>query len=104
MDEAAVKVAEAEESLKLFEFLWCWPFCNAGDFDRVHLDLSLEDDDARVLNEELVEGAFFGFEMEIIFGEAGEDVMGELVEGGEIVVEDEDVVEVDDEVIPVDEI
>ena len=36
-----VKVAKAKERLKVFEFLRLWPFCNAGDFGRVHFDFTM---------------------------------------------------------------
>ena len=104
LDEAVVEVAKAEKHLELFKFLGCGPFCNAGDFYRVHLDLTLGDDDTKILNGELVEGAFFEFEVEVVFGEAGKDVVGKFVKESEVVVEDENVVEVDNEVILVDEV
>ena len=66
--------------------------------------MTLGDNNAQVFDRKLVKGAFFRFEVEVIFGEAGKDVVSELVEGSEVVMEDEDVVEVDDKVVLVDEV
>ena len=100
----AIKVAEAEESVELLEFLGCGPFCDARDFDGVHLYLALGDNNTKVLDGKLVEGAFFRFKIEVVFSEAGKDVVSQFMEGREVVVEDEDVVKVDDKVILVDEV
>ena len=46
----------------------------------------------------MIKRAFFGFEVEVIFGKAGENFMGEFMEVRKIVVKHEDVIQVDYEV------
>jgi hypothetical protein len=66
LDEAVVKIAEAEERLKFFEFLRLWPFSNAVEFSRVHFNLAVGDCDAQVVDQCLVEGALFGLQIKVI--------------------------------------
>ena len=66
--------------------------------------MALGDDDAKVLDRELIKGAFFRFEVEVVSSKAGKDIVSQLVEGGEVIMEDEDVVKVDNEVVLVNEV
>ena len=96
LDEATVKVAEAKEGLEFFNCLWLGPLGDARDLSRVHTDASFRDNDAEVFDGGLIEGTFFGFEEEVVFLEAGEDVVGEGVKELQGGVEEENIIEVDD--------
>ena len=90
-----IKVTEAEERLKFFEFLGLGPICNGGKFGRVHFNLAMGDNDTKILNESLIKRAFLGFEVKVIFGKVGENFMDKFIKVGEVVIEHEDVIQVD---------
>ena len=50
-----VKVNKACESLYISPVLWGEPIADSGNFNRVHLDLVLQDDQSKVLNLLLME-------------------------------------------------
>ena len=75
LDKATVKVAKAKEGLEVLEFLRLWPFCNAGDFGRVHSNFAMGYYDAKVVDGSLVKGTFLGFQVKVMFGETGEDIV-----------------------------
>ena len=49
-DKAMVEVNKAYESLHVSLVLWGGPVTDSGNFNRVHLDLVLQDDQSEVLN------------------------------------------------------
>jgi hypothetical protein len=104
LDEATVEVAEAEEGLEFFNCLWLGPFGDTGDFGGIHCNRSFRNDDTEVFNGGLVEGAFLGFEEEVVFLEAGENIMGKSVEELQGGVEEKNIIEVDDEVSFIDKV
>jgi hypothetical protein len=65
-NERAIKVTKAKEASYFFHSGWCWPVRNTFDFDRVHLNFTLSNDDPDVLNLLFVEEAFLWFEEEVI--------------------------------------
>ena len=75
LDEATIEVAKAKEGLQVLEFLRLWLFCNARDFGRVHSNFAVGYYDAKVVDGSLVEGAFLGFQVKVMFGETGEDIV-----------------------------
>jgi len=58
LDEAMVEVNEAYESLHISPVLWDRPLVDSGDFNRVHHNLVLRDDQSKVFNLLLVELTF----------------------------------------------
>lgn len=79
LDKSAVEITEAEEGLEIFEFLREWPVGNAGKFCRVHFDLAMRNDDAKVVDRRLVKGTFLRLEVEVVFGKAGQDLVSKGV-------------------------
>ena len=57
--------------MEFFNGLGLGPFGDAGDFGGVHGNGSFRNDDAEVFDGRLIEGAFLGFEEEVVFLEAG---------------------------------
>src|SRR5712671_2024767 len=95
LDEATIKVAKAEEGLEFLNGLWLGPFGDTRNLGRVHGNRSFRNDDAEVFDRSLVERAFLGFEEEVVFLEAGEDVMGKGVKEWQGGVEEENIIKVD---------
>jgi hypothetical protein len=62
------------------------------------------DDNAKVVDGSLVERALFGFQVEVVFLEVGEDFVGEGMNVRETGVEEQDIVQVDNEVASVDKV
>jgi len=62
LDEAMVEVNEAYESLHISLVLWDGPLVDSGDFNRVHRNLVLRDDQSKVFNLLLVELTFLQME------------------------------------------
>ena len=58
LNEVAVKVAEPEEGLEVFDVFWGGPFCNARNFSRVHMDLAFSNDNTKVFNGSLIKSGF----------------------------------------------
>src|SRR5712672_3385440 len=104
LDEVTVKVAKAQEGLEFLNGLWLGPFGDTGNLGRVHGDGSFGNDDAEVFDRSLVERAFLGFEEEVVFLEAGKDVVGKCVKEWQGGVEEENIIEVDDEMAFIDKI
>src|SRR5712672_394259 len=104
LDEATVKVAEAEEGLEFLNGLWLGPFGDTGNFGRVHGDGSFRNDDAEIFDRGLVERAFLRFEEEVVFLEAKEDVVGKGVKEWQGGVEEENIIKVDDEMAFIDKV
>ena len=50
LDEAMVEVNEAYESLYISSVLWNRPLTDSGDFNRVHRNFVLQDDQSQVFN------------------------------------------------------
>src|SRR5712671_1791723 len=80
--------------------------CSGSRFHlgRVHGDGSFRNDDAEVFDRSLVERAFLGFEEEVVFLEAGEDIVGKGVKEWQGGVEEENIIEVDDEMAFIDKV
>ena len=78
-DKTAIEVAETKERLKVFEFLRDRPLGDTWNFGQVHFDMSFGDDDTKIFNGGFIEEAFFGFEVEVVLGKVGEDIMCECI-------------------------
>jgi hypothetical protein len=70
LDEATVKVAKAKEGLDLGDCTGARPIGDSGEFCRVHFNLTLSDNNAKILDGGLVEEALLRLEIEVGFGEA----------------------------------
>src|SRR5712672_1357122 len=104
LDEATVKVAKAEEGLEFLNSLWLGPFGDTRNLGRIHGDGTFRNDDAEVFDRSLVERAFLRFEEEVVFLEAGEDVVGKDVKEWQGGVEEENIIKVDDEMAFIDKV
>src|SRR5712671_5911637 len=104
LDEATVKVAKAKEGLEFLNGLWLRPFGDTGNLGRVHGDGSFRNDDAEIFDRSLVKRAFLGFEEEVVFLEAGEDVVGKGVKEWQGGVEEENIIKVDNEMAFIDKV
>ena len=62
LDEAMVEVNEAYESLYISSVLWNRPLTDSGDFNRVHRNFVLQDDQSEVFNLLSVEFTFLRIE------------------------------------------
>jgi hypothetical protein len=49
-NEASVEVGEPQEGLDFLLGLRGWPFCDAGDFHGIHLNVVVRDDNAEILD------------------------------------------------------
>jgi len=58
LDKATVEVNEVYESLHISPVLWNGPLMDSGNFNRVHRNLVLQDDQSEVFNLLLVEFTF----------------------------------------------
>ena len=65
-DKPAVEVSESNEGLNLLFVRWDWPFCYAGNLDRIHLDLVVQDDYAEILDVGPFEFALFVAEVKVV--------------------------------------
>jgi hypothetical protein len=52
--------------VNIFDSHQDWPFCDSFDFHGIHFDLALPNNDAELFHLFLVEGAFLGFEEEVV--------------------------------------
>ena len=77
--KTVIEVAKTKKRLKVFEFLWDRPMGDARNFGRVHFNVSFRDDDTKVFNGGFIKEAFFGFEVEIVFGKARKNIMGKCM-------------------------
>ena len=55
LDEATIEINKAYEGLHVSPVLWDGPLTDSGDFNRVHRDLVLQNDQSEVFNLLLVE-------------------------------------------------
>ena len=62
LDEVTVEVNKASESLHISLVLWDRPLADSSDFNRVHHNLVLRDDQSEVFNLLLVELTFLWIE------------------------------------------
>ena len=62
LDEVMVEVNEVYESLYISPVLWDGPLADSGNFNRVHYNLVLQDDQSEVFNLLLVELTFLRIE------------------------------------------
>src|SRR5712672_2962432 len=67
-------------------------------------DGTFRNDDTEIFDRRLVERAFLGFEEEVVFLEAGEDVMGKGVKEWQGGVEEENIIKVDDKMAFIDKV
>ena len=68
VDESSIEVTETKERLDFFNLSGSWPFGNTLDLSRVHAYIAITNNDAKIFDGCLIEGAFFGFEVKVIFG------------------------------------
>jgi hypothetical protein len=80
LDESSIEVTESQESLDLFYCMWCGPTSDPSQLCRVHPDLAIGNDDAKILNRGLCKDTFFRFEVKVISFQPGQDFMRELVQ------------------------
>jgi hypothetical protein len=62
-NESLVEIDKAEELLKIIFAFWFWPFCDSGDFDWVHGDLTISDNKSEVFYLRLFKFTFLRFEV-----------------------------------------
>ena len=72
----AVEVRKSEERLNAFDLSGGFPFVNGGEFDRVHLNLSLANDHAKKFDAWNVEGALGQLERKSVFSKTKEYTTG----------------------------
>jgi hypothetical protein len=65
----AVEIGKAQEGLNLLLVAWCWSFRYSGNFQKVHLCLSMGDDKSEVFNLGLYELTLVMSEIEFILSE-----------------------------------
>jgi hypothetical protein len=53
VDESSVKVAKAKEGLNFLDFGRVWPLSNALDFGGIHADVSIVNNNAKVVSRQL---------------------------------------------------
>ena len=64
-----IEVAKSKEQLNLLFICWGSPICDSSNFDRVHADLSVSNDDAKIFGLVLVEGTLVQVKVQLIFTE-----------------------------------
>ena len=64
--ESSIKIAEADETSHLLERLWRGPFDDALEFGRIHLDLSIVDNETKKFDSRSEESALFRFYKQIV--------------------------------------
>ena len=90
-----IEISEPDEGLNFLFVRWGWPFCDAGDLDRIHLDLVVRDDHAKIFDAGFFEFALLVPEVQVMFMHVIQDNSSDPAMFFEVMCEDEDVVEVD---------
>jgi hypothetical protein len=90
--------------LEFFNGLGLGPFGDPRDLGGIHANGSFGNDDTEVFDGGLVERAFLGFEEEVMFPKAGEDVMGKGMKELEGGVEEENIIKVDNKMTFIDKV
>jgi len=94
-DELAVEIGEAHEGLYLFLGHGHWPLHNSRNFDRVHLNTVVGDDDTEVLDTHLLELTLVVSQVELVFMHVFHDYPADVAMLLQGIREDEDIVQVD---------
>jgi len=66
LNKTTVKIAKTQKRLNLSFVCRRFPVCNAGNFDWVHTDLSMSDNDTEVFGLSLIEGALVEVEIQFV--------------------------------------
>jgi hypothetical protein len=95
LDKASVEIGKPDETSDFFEFRgWC-PISDGLYLDRVHGNFTGADDQSEVVNMGLLEFAFLGLEIKIVFFETPKNFVDDLPMFLESSAPNEDVIEID---------
>jgi hypothetical protein len=97
LNESLIEVTKTKERLDLSFISWCFPICNSGDFDGIHADLAISDNDAKVLGFLLIEHAFVQVEVQLVFTEDLHYAAYLCMMFTKHLGEDEDIVDINDD-------
>ena len=93
-NEPVIEISEPDKGLNFLFVRRGWPFRYAGNLDRIHLDLVVQDDHTKIFNAGLFEFALLVPEVQVVFAHAIQDGSSDSMVLFEGVREDEDVIEV----------
>jgi len=68
-DKRAIKVAEAKKASNIFDGGWYRPFSDAFNFNWVHFDVSITDDDTQVFDLLFMKSTLFWLKEKVMFGQ-----------------------------------
>ena len=96
VNEAKVEIAESQKTLNITFGRRGWPFSNSFDFNRVHSNLAISNDNSKIFDFGFIEFTFLRFEIEFVFSETFHNFMNMFVMLFEVVVEDKNIVKVNE--------